>query len=147
LYLVTGALVDLIELFGNIATDIINAIPAVLAAIIIIVIGYVAGSLVGKATNKIVEKLGMERSFDQTLTGKAFRSAGLDLSNFIGSIIKAFIIVLSIILAVQTINIGGTFGAYLTTIADYLPRLLLYLQKMLKPLKLLLFTLMIPIQG
>jgi hypothetical protein len=96
----------------------------VLAAIIIIVIGYVAGSLVGKATNKIVEKLGMERSFDQTLTGKAFRSAGLDLSNFIGSIIKAFIIVLSIILAVQTINIGGTFGAYLTTIADYLPRLL-----------------------
>jgi len=96
----------------------------VLAAIIIIVIGYVAGSIVGKATNKIVEKLGMERSFDQTLTGKAFRSAGLDLSNFIGSIIKAFIIVLSIILAVQTINIGGTFGAYLTTIADYLPRLL-----------------------
>jgi hypothetical protein len=100
------------------------AIPLVLAAIIIIAIGYVIGHFTGKAVNKIVEKLGIERSFDQTMTGKAFRSAGLDLSNFIGAVIKAFIIILSIILAIQVVNIGGTFGIYLTTIADYLPRLL-----------------------
>jgi hypothetical protein len=117
-------MVNLAELFGNIAADIVNAIPAVLAAIIIILIGYAAGVLIGKAANKIVEKLGMEKSFDLTTTGKAFRSAGLDLSNFIGAIIKAFIIVLSIVLAIQVLNIGGTFGGYLTTIADYLPRLL-----------------------
>lgn len=117
-------MVDLAELFGNLATDIVNAIPAVLAAIIIILIGYAVGILVGKATNKIVEKLGMEKSFDQTMTGKAFRAAGLDLSNFIGAIVKAFIIILAVVLAVQVISIGGPFGAYLTSIADYLPRLL-----------------------
>jgi hypothetical protein len=117
-------LVDISELFGNIAVDVVNAIPFVLAAVIIILIGYAVGTLVGKASNKIVEKLGIEKSFDQTLTGKAFRSAGLDLSNFIGAIVKAFVIILSIILAVQTLNIGGTFGTYLITIADYLPRLL-----------------------
>lgn len=117
-------MVDISELFGNIAVDVVNAIPFVLAAVIIILIGYAVGTLVGKASNKIVEKLGIEKSFDQTLTGKAFRSAGLDLSNFIGAIVKAFVIILSIILAVQTLNIGGTFGTYLITIADYLPRLL-----------------------
>jgi hypothetical protein len=117
-------LVDIIEILNNIATDIANAVPAVIAAIIIILIGYAIGILVGKAVNKIVEKLGMEKSFDQTITGKSFRSAGLDLSNFIGAVTKAFIIILSIILAIQVLNVGGTFGTYLGTIADYLPRLL-----------------------
>jgi hypothetical protein len=118
------AIVDFQELLGNIATDIVNALPVILGAIIIIVIGYAIGHVVGKAVNKIVEKLGIEKNFDQTITGKAFRSAGLDLSNFIGAIVKAFIIILSITLAVQILNVGGTFGEYLTSIADYLPRLL-----------------------
>jgi hypothetical protein len=117
-------LVDFVQLFSDIAANIANAIPAVIAAIIIIIIGYAVGIVVGKAVNKIVEKLGMEKSFDQTVTGKSFRAAGLDLSNFIGAITKAFIIILSIILAIQVLNVGGTFGTYLSTIADYLPRLL-----------------------
>jgi hypothetical protein len=104
--------------------DIIAAIPSVIAAIIIVLIGYGIGIVVGKAVNKLVEKLGMERSFDQTSTGQAFRNAGLDLSNFIGGVIKAFITILAIILAIQILNVGGTIGTYLTTIADYLPRLL-----------------------
>jgi hypothetical protein len=117
-------LVDFVQLFSDIAANIANAIPAVIAAIIIIIIGYAVGIVVGKAVNKIVEKLGMEKSFDQTVTGKSFRAAGLDLSNFIGAVTKAFIIILSIILAIQVLNVGGTFGTYLSTIADYLPRLL-----------------------
>ena len=117
-------LVDIIELLNNLATDIVNALPGVIAAIIIILIGYAVGILVGKAVNRIVEKLGMEKSFDQTLTGKSFRAAGLDLSNFIGAVTKAFIVILSIIMAIQVLNVGGTFGTYLSTIADYLPRLL-----------------------
>lgn len=117
-------MVDIIEMLNNMMADVINVIPAIVAAIIVIVVGYFIGSLVGKASNKIVEKLGMEKSFDQTMTGKAFRTAGLDLSNFIGGIIKAFIVILSIILAIQILNIGGTIGTYLSTVADYLPRLL-----------------------
>ncbi len=38
--------------------------------------------------------------------------------------IKSFIVMLAIILAIQILNVGGTMGTYLTTIADYLPRLL-----------------------
>jgi hypothetical protein len=114
----------IVDTFTNMVGDIIAAIPSVIAAIIIILIGYGIGIIVGKAVNKIVEKLGVERSFDQTGTGQAFRNAGIDLSNFIGAVTKAFITILAIILAIQILNVGGTIGTYLTTIANYLPRLL-----------------------
>ena len=116
--------VDFGTVFENMLADIINAIPAILAAIIILIIGYFVGTFVGKAVNKMIEKLGVEKTFDQSLTGKAFRASGLDLSNLIGGVVKAFIIILAVILAIQVLNIGGTLGFYLTTIADYLPRLL-----------------------
>jgi hypothetical protein len=117
-------LVDLIEVFSNMVGDIINALPGIFAAIIILILGWIIGTLVGKAVNKIVEKVGVEKTFDQSLAGKAFKSSGLDLSNLVGGIVKAFIFILSVVLAIQVLNIGGTFGSYLATIADYLPRLL-----------------------
>ena len=117
-------LYNIVDTFSNMVGDIIAAIPAILAAIIIILIGYAIGIVVGNAVNKLVERLGIEKNFDKTMTGQSFKNAGLDLSNFIGGVIKAFITILAIILAIQILNVGGTIGTYLTTIADYLPRLL-----------------------
>jgi small-conductance mechanosensitive channel len=115
---------DIVEVLSNMVETIINAIPAILAAIIVIVLGYVVGTIVGKAVNYLVERLGLERAFDQTSVGRSFRSSGLDLSNLIGGVVKAFIIILAVILAIEILNVGGTLGAYLIAIADYLPRLL-----------------------
>jgi hypothetical protein len=117
-------LYNIVDTFSNMVGDIVAAIPAILAAIIVILVGYAIGIIVGNAVNKLVERLGIEKNFDKTMTGQAFKNAGLDLSNFIGGIIKAFITILAIILAIQILNVGGTIGTYLTTIADYLPRLL-----------------------
>ena len=114
----------IVEMFSDMVGDIIAAIPSIIAAILVILIGYAIGMIVGNAVNRLVERLGIEKSFDKTMTGQAFKNAGLDLSNFIGGVIKAFITILAIILAIQILNIGGTIGVYLTTIADYLPRLL-----------------------
>ena len=114
----------IVETFSDMVGDIVAAIPSVLAAIIIILIGYAIGIVVGNAINKLVEKLGIERNFDKTMTGQAFKNSGLDLSDFIGGVTKAFITILAIILAIQILNVGGTIGTYLSTIADYLPRLL-----------------------
>jgi hypothetical protein len=117
-------MLDFVEVLSNMVGDMIAAIPSILVAVIVILIGYGIGIVVGKAANKLIEKLGMEKSFDQTTTGKSFRSAGIDLSNFIGGVLKAFITILAIILAIQILNVGGTIGTYLTAIAGYLPRLL-----------------------
>jgi len=115
---------DLGEMFTDFFSDVVGALPAIIAAIIVVVIGYFAGKFLGREVNKLIEKMGIEKSFDQTDAGKSFRQAGIDLSSFIGGITTAFIIVMSILLAIQILNVGGTIGEFLVDIAAYLPRLL-----------------------
>ena len=115
---------DLGEIFTEFVSDIVSALPAIIAAILVVIIGYVVGKFLGNAVNKVVEKMGLEKTFDETDAGKAFKKSGMDLSSFIGGVITAFIIVISVVLAVQILNIGGTVGQFLVDIASYLPRLL-----------------------
>ena len=114
----------IIEALTRMVEDIIAFLPSLIAAVIVVIVGYFVGALVGKAVNRLIERMGIERGFDESNTGKAFKTAGFDLSTFIGGITKAFIIILSIILAIQILNIGGTLGTYLIQVASYLPRLL-----------------------
>lgn len=116
--------VDLEGMITDFLSEVTTALPAIIAAIIVLIIGYFLGKYLGKAVNKVIEKMGLEKSFDETDAGKSFRKAGMDLSSFIGSITTAFIIVISIVLAVQILNIEGTIGEFLVDIAAYLPRLL-----------------------
>jgi len=115
---------DLGEIFTNMVSDVVSALPAIIAAIIVVLVGYALGKVLGRALNKAVEKLGLEKSFEQTDIGKSFKSAGMDLSSFIGGVTTAFILVISIVLAIQILDISGTVGEFLVQIAAYLPRLL-----------------------
>ena len=115
---------NLVDLLNDFLTDVVAALPAIIAAIIVVVIGYFVGKFVGSALNKLIEKMGIEKSFDETDMGKSFRSAGMDLSSFVGGVITAFILVISVVLAIQILNIQGTIGDFLVEIAAYLPRLL-----------------------
>jgi hypothetical protein len=105
--------------------NIINALPAIVAAIVVLVIGYVVAIFVAKAVKRVVGRVGVQKTFEETTVGKAAKSSGSDMSNLTGEIVKIFIIILAIVLAIQILDIGGTFGStYLSTIVDYLPRLL-----------------------
>ncbi|MEJ2271240.1 MAG: hypothetical protein P8X91_01875 [Candidatus Bathyarchaeota archaeon] len=115
---------DLGEIFTEFVSDIVSALPAIIAAILVVIIGYVVGKFLGSAVNKVIEKMGLEKTFDETDIGKAFKKTGMDLSSFIGGVITAFIIVISVVIAVQILNLGGTVGTFLVEIASYLPRLL-----------------------
>lgn len=109
--------------FNNFANQTTAALPGIIAAIIIIIIGVAVGWFVGKIVNRVVDKT-VESHFDKSEVGKVFRSSGFDLSNFIGAITEAFIIIVAIIVAVGLLNIPGTAGTFLQQIAAYLPRLL-----------------------
>ena len=111
-------------MLNDLLSDVIGALPAIIAAIIIVIIGYVVGNFVGSAVNKLIEKMGIEKSFDETDTGKSFKSAGLDLSSFVGGITTAFILVISVVIAIQVLDIGGNVGFFLVNLAAYLPKLL-----------------------
>jgi putative Mn2+ efflux pump MntP len=115
---------DLGTMLSDFVSDVADALPSIIAAIIVIFIGYVVGKFIGKAVNKLVEKMGIEKSFDETDAGKSFRKAGMDLSSFIGSVTTAFIIIISVVIAIEILNIGGVVGEFLVDIAGYLPRLL-----------------------
>ena len=95
-----------------------------LIAIIIVLIAWLIGSVVGKAVNRLIEKTGLEKAFDKTDVGKAFRAAGIDLSNLIGMLITAFIVVMGIVVALSYLRIGGEAGMLVAQIAEYLPRLI-----------------------
>ena len=110
-------------MFTDFISDIIFALPAIIASIIILIIGYFIGKFVGRTVNKIVKKIGITKSFNQTVTEKSFRTK-IELSSFIGSITTAFIFAISVVLAIQILNIGGPAGRFLVDIASYLPRLL-----------------------
>ncbi|MFC1486435.1 hypothetical protein ACFLRN_01940 [Thermoproteota archaeon] len=112
------------DMLNDLLSDVVGALPAIIAAIIIVIIGYVVGKFVGSAVNKLIEKMGIEKSFDETDTGKSFKSAGLDLSSFVGGITTAFILVISVVIAIQVLDIGGNVGSFLVDLAAYLPKLL-----------------------
>ena len=95
-----------------------------LVAILIVLIAWALGSVVGNAVNRLIERTGLERAFDKTDVGKAFRSAGIDLSNLIGMLITAFIVVIGIVVALGYLRIGGEAGALIADVARYLPRLI-----------------------
>jgi hypothetical protein len=115
---------DLGEMFSDFLSDVTAALPAILAALIVLIIGYVVAKFLGRAVNRVIEKMGLEKTFDETDTGKAFRKTGMDLSSFVGGITTAFVIVISVVLAIQILEIGGPVGTFLVDIAGYLPRLL-----------------------
>jgi hypothetical protein len=116
--------VDLGGILNEFVSDVVSALPAIIAAVLVVIIGYVVGKFLGRTVNKLVENMGLEKTFDETDTGKAFKKSGMDLSSFIGGVVTAFIIVISVVLAIQILNIGGTVGTFLVDVAGYLPRLL-----------------------
>ncbi len=114
------ALTDVLENFLN---EMASALPGVIGAIIIIIVGVIIGWFVGKVVNRVVDRT-VEKSFDKSDIGRTFRTSGFDLSNFVGGVIYAFVVVVAISVAVGFLNLSGDVGMFMTQIASYLPRLL-----------------------
>jgi hypothetical protein len=113
------------EVYWNkLLQDLINYGIHGIVALLIVVIAWAVGSIVGTAVNRLIERSGLERAFDKTDVGKAFRAAGVDLSNLIGMLVTAFIVVIGVVIALQYLQIGGEAGALLANVAKYLPRLI-----------------------
>ncbi|MGB9705290.1 MAG: mechanosensitive ion channel family protein [Pyrobaculum sp.] len=110
--------------WDKLVSDLINYSIEGAVAILIILIAWVVGSVVGRAVNRLVERTGLEKAFDKTDVGKAFRAAGVDLSNLIGMLVTAFIVVIGVVIAIGYLKIGGEAGALLAQVAQYLPRLI-----------------------
>jgi len=115
---------DLVQTFEDWIDDIVEALPSILAAIIILIIGFIAALLISKLVNKVVMRSGLASNIEQTQVGRSMKQTGADPGKLLGGVIGLIIAVLTVMFAIQVLEIGGDFGNYLNKIATYLPELL-----------------------
>jgi hypothetical protein len=96
----------LIDTLVSVGQQIIAAIPSVIYALIIILVGYLIAVIVRKAVSKLFDIL-EGRFIDRTAFGKRLREAGIDLGDVVAAFVFAFIIALTIMVAITVLNIPG----------------------------------------
>ncbi len=101
----------------------IAALPDFILVILILLVGYLIGEIVGKATNSIVRKV-VEEPIKKTAIGKKYQELGIDLSNLTEAIVKTYVFVVSLIIALPYMHISGEPYQVITSIVYYLPKLL-----------------------
>ena len=107
----------------NAASSIVAAIPKVIAIIIILAAGYFIGSIIGKATSMAIEKL-VEKPLEKTEIGRKYKEYGFDLSDFTGGIVKAYVFVIALMIALPYMTFAGQAYSVIASIVYYLPKLL-----------------------
>ncbi|MEB3765492.1 MAG: hypothetical protein GSR77_04940 [Desulfurococcales archaeon] len=115
--------VSLKESLKMAANDIVSALPNVIAIIIILLAGYLIGTILGNAVSKIVDRL-VEKPLSKTEIGKKYKEYGFDLSDFTGGVVKAYVFLVALIIALPYMNFTGQAYDVLSSIVYYLPKLL-----------------------
>lgn len=108
---------------AQVVKDFILALPGVVAAIIIIALGYIVGKAVAEAVRRVMRGTGLEAMLDETTLGKKLRGAGSSTTNLIAGVVYAYILVISVVIGLQKLQLGGYASTLLAAIADYLPKL------------------------
>ncbi len=111
-----NALDNITKAFNDVVATIIKYTPNIIAAIIIVIIGYLVGLAVKNVTIIAIRKL-LEKPLENTKIGRSFKERGIDLGSLIGSLLMVLIIMVSIVAAIDVLNIGGRTGVLIYGIA------------------------------
>ncbi len=118
-----GLLESLQQQIVDLVASIIGYIPNLVGGILIVVAGYVAAVVAGEIVGRLVDRL-VEKPLEKTSVGQQYRRLGIDLSDTTAVLVKAFVIVLSLIVALPVLKIPGQAGEVLTQVVYYLPRVI-----------------------
>ena len=115
--------IDVMFNYSLLLNYLITSAPAFIGAAIILIIGYVIGDTIGKIVNRIVSQI-LDKPLEATDIGRTIKNMNINISDLIGGLTKAFIIVVAIVAAVEIMNIGGLTGQLVYQVAIYLPKLI-----------------------
>ncbi|MEB3851588.1 MAG: hypothetical protein LRS49_03260 [Desulfurococcales archaeon] len=118
-----GVVAEAKAALAQIVKDFILAIPGIVAAIIIIGLGYVVGKAVAEGIRRVMRGTGLEAMLDETSLGRKLRGAGSSTTNLIAGVAYAYILIISVVIGLQKLQLGGIAASILASIADYLPKL------------------------
>ena len=98
---VTEPVTNSLNEFG---TTVANALPNIVAALILLGIGYLVGKVAGWVVSKVIKTLNMEKYWNQSAVGKATSTAGWSMSKIFGTVTKWFIYLFFIAAAVNVLQ-------------------------------------------
>jgi len=111
--------------FVSVFQGAVEFIPELLLALILFILGLFVGSFVGKGIKEILNRIGLNKVLRNETMERASRRAGYEfnLSNFIGFLVKWFLIIVFTVAALQVLGLGE-IEAFLGGVVAYLPQVL-----------------------
>jgi len=103
----------------------IKFIPQLIGALIVFIIGWFISVWIGKFVAEILRRLKVDKIFEKTKWEQAFEKAELKLevSEFIGAIVKWVLIIVFLLAAVEILGLGQ-FAGFLKSIVAWLPNVI-----------------------
>ena len=96
-----GVVTNSLNEFG---TTVADALPNIVAALILLGIGYLVGKIAGWVVSKVIKTLNMEKYWNQSAVGRATSSSGWSMSKIFGTATKWFIYLFFIAAAVNVLQ-------------------------------------------
>jgi hypothetical protein len=105
----------------------INFVPGLLGAIILFILGWVVGSIVGKAITQLAVILKVDKLFESAGASEFMNRSGLKLnvSGFIGAVIKWFLVVVFLMASLQIIGLTQVNDFLREAVLYYLPKVII----------------------
>jgi len=102
--------------------SLIYFVAKLILAIVVFVIGYLISVGIGKIITEILKSVKFNKIFDKEGWSRALQRANIDVdpSEFIGAIVKWVFVIVSLLIAVDILNLAQ-FGVILTQVLNYLP--------------------------
>lgn len=113
-----GALLDLWQGF-------LSFMPQLIGALVIFLIGWVIAVGIGKLVGEVLRRLKFNQLFEKGAWKEALEKAEIkvDASGFLGAIVKWVLAIVFLLIAVEILGLVA-FAAFLTTVLNYLPNVI-----------------------
>jgi len=111
----------------NLWGGLVEFIPKLIVALIFFIVGWVIGSIIGKAIMQLLSAMKVDKVFKGTGADEALAKSGLQLniSAFIGGIVKWFIIVVFLMASLEVIGLTQVNDFLRDVVLGYLPQVLI----------------------
>lgn len=95
---------SIVDAFNDFGAQVINALPNIVAALILLGIGYLVGRTAAIVINKVTSKMNIDEYWSRTSIGQATASSGWHLSRLLSTAVKWFIYLFFIAAAVNVLQ-------------------------------------------
>ncbi len=105
----------------------VSFVPNLLGALILFVIGWIVGPIVGRAISQLFSMLKLDKLFESAGASSFLDRAGLRLnvSGFIGGIVKWFIIIVFLMASLQIVGLTQVNDFLREAVLYYLPKVII----------------------